>query len=404
LSHTLKTRSALAHGAAGLSFVVLLACVSRASEQPIRHRTSTKAGDWRLNLYPSGHTFAFTIVHDADSAYSQRLAPLFEEFDALNMKITATVFVFWADWANQGKIWSSWNRIQDPGRKFLAPKGVPLVDDAERAFYLNVATRGHEIGMHTPSDTSDTTEQLQRAFEYFARVFGHPPTIYVEHSQRSNKETLENEGANPRSDYYSLAILKLYHPWVWVDGPLGLPASDAPRYYDLVASKVAPFSDESAKRYGFDKIFTRTGKWHLADGDGFLQEYSVANIDDLERNRGIALVYTHLDSKWLDPDTRKMRTSLSQRLRYLASKNGWFAPAGTILDRVRAMHELSLDSGGGYVRIRNRGTQTIDAVTVVSPDGASLCKSKTTLRPGPRGDIVLGDIKANESLSFRVCH
>jgi len=388
-----------------LFLFVSFACLSRATEQPIRNQaSSTKAGDWRLSLYPNGHTFAFTIVHDADSAYSQRLAPLFEEFDALNMKITATVFVFWADWANRGKIWSSWNQITDPGKRFLAPKAVPLEDDAERAFYLNIAARGHEIGMHTPSDTSDTTEQLQKAFEYFTRVFGHPPAIYVEHSHASNQETLGNEGANLGSKYYSLAILRSYHPWVWVDGPLGLPASDAPKYYDLIASKAAPFSDESAKRYGFDKIFARTGKWKLADGDGFLLEYSVANIDDLERNRGIALVYTHLDSKWLDMDTRKMRAPLSERLRYVASKNGWFAPASTILDRVIAMRNLSLDSKGGYIRIRNRGAQTIDAVTVVSPDGASLCKAKTKFPPGPRGDIVVGAIKANESLSFRVCN
>ncbi len=147
----------------------------------------------------------------------------------------------------------------------------------------------------------------------------------------------------------------------------------------------------------------RTGKWQQADGEGFLEEYSTANIDDLERNRGIALVYTHLDSKWLDPETRKMRMPISERLRYVASKNGWFAPAGAILDRMLAMEELSVDSHGGYVRIQNRGSQTIEAVTVLSLSGASLCKANVILRPGPRGDVVVGAIKANESLSFRVC-
>jgi hypothetical protein len=383
---------------------MLLACICGASAQSIHDRDPNSIGQWRLSLYPSGHTFAFTIVHDADSAYSQRLAPLFEQFDALNIKITATLFVFWADWAHQGGIWSTWDRIQDPAKKLLAPKSVPLVDGGERAFYLNLAARGHEIGMHTPSDTSDTTEQLERAFKYFTQVFGHPPTVYVEHSQASNRETFENEGENSQSSYYSLATLKLYHPWVWVDGPLGLPPSDASRYYDLIASNGAPFSDEGARRYHYEKVFSRTGKWRLSDGDGFLREYSESNIDDLERNRGIALVYTHLDSKWLDSDTRKMRAPLAERLRYITSKNGWFVPAGAILDRVKAMRNLSLDSGRGYVRIRNRGPETITAVTVISPAGASLCQTRRALHPGPSGDIVVGDIRANESLSFRVCH
>ena len=197
------TFHASACGATRLLVMFLLACVATAGAVPAR---------WTLSRYPSGHTFAFTIVHDADSSYSRRLAPLFEEFDALNMKITVTVFVFWADWAHQGKIWSAWNRVQDPTDRLYAPKAVPLVDDTERSFYVNLAARGHEIGMHTPSDTADTTEEIQKAFEYFTQVFGHPPAIYVEHSRASNTETLEREGGNPRSPYYSLAILKQYHP------------------------------------------------------------------------------------------------------------------------------------------------------------------------------------------------
>lgn len=403
---SLKSRRA-SHRAALIVCVILLcaAGVSRSEKVPLRKASAaTKSPDWRLSLYPNGHTFAFTIVHDADSSYSRRLAPLFDEFDALNMKITATVFVYWADWAQDGKIWSSWNRIDDPEKKFLAPQAVPLVDDNERAFYLGLAARGHEIGMHTPSDTSDTTRRMQSAFEYFAQTFGHPPAIYVEHSTRSNKETLQNEGANPRSNYYSLAVLKSYHPWVWVDGPWGLPADNEPRYYDLVAFNGAPFSNEESQHYGLDKVFMRTGKWHKADGDGFLDEYSEANVDDLERNRGIALVYTHLDSKWLDAGTHKMRAPICDRLRYITSKNGWFAPASVILDRVTAMKQVSLDTRGGYVTIRNRGAQAIDSVTVISPAGVSLCKRNAALRPGPRGDIVVGNIKARESVTFRACH
>ena len=36
---------------------------------------------WGISLYPDGYRFAFTIVHDADTAYSRRLAPLFDVFD-----------------------------------------------------------------------------------------------------------------------------------------------------------------------------------------------------------------------------------------------------------------------------------------------------------------------------------
>ncbi len=359
--------------------------------------------DWRLNLYPDGHTFAFTIVHDADSAYSLRLAPLFDEFDADRLKITVTAFVFWADWAKKHKIWSRWVAPIGSAQAFLDPFAVPLADPAERAFYLGLAARGHEVGMHTATDTSDTTEVLAQAFVFFKEIFGHPPTVYVEHSGTSNKETLENQGSNPRSAYYSLGILNRYRPWVWVDGDMGLPRNADPQYFDLAATKGAPFTDAAARHYGIPKVFMRTGKWKSADGDGFLQWYSQTNIDALEAHRGLALVYTHLNEKWVDPRTRKIRDPLRDRLRYLTSKDGWFVPAGTILDRIELMKKVELQRVGNRVTIENRNAAPVASVSVISPRGGSLCHERDVYRPRATGDIPIGDLKGAEVLAFDIC-
>jgi hypothetical protein len=369
-----------------------------ARQEPLG-KLSTETG-WQVGLYPHGHAFAFTIVHDADSAYSRRLAPLFDEFDRLNLKLTVTAFVFWASWAKQGRIWSQWNRAADP---FLAPIAVPLADTTEREFYLDLAARGHDVAMHTASETSDTTDDLRRAFECFAGSFGRAPTVYVEHSRRSKKDALENEGANPRSKYYSLGVLNDYSPWVWVDGPLGWPSAQEPKFYDLRAANGAPFTEKAAQKYGLKKVFMRTGKGRQGDGEGFLDWYSTDNIDELERDRGLALVYTHLNEKWLDLQTCKMREPLRERLRYLAAKNGWFAPAAKILDRVAAMREVTLIARDGRLQIHNHGLQAVEAVTIVSPNGCSLRAGEQLFRPGPRGDITVGTIPAVSRLEFQVC-
>ena len=47
---------------------------------------------WTLSAYPHGRDFAFTIIHDADDAYSKRLALLFDTFDELGLKVTTTSF------------------------------------------------------------------------------------------------------------------------------------------------------------------------------------------------------------------------------------------------------------------------------------------------------------------------
>lgn len=359
--------------------------------------------EWSVSLYPDGYNFAFTIIHDADSAYSRRLAPLMDVFDELGLKITVTVFTFWADWAQEGNIWLHWRRQEGSEQAFFAPVAVPLIDEEEREFYQQLAARGHEIGMHSPSDTSDRRGDVMQAFAYFKRVFGHYPTVYVEHSEQSNKEAQHNKGSDPQSLYYTTDLLNQYGSWVWVGGPGALPNAAHAKFYDVLAANGSPFSTFAAEQYGIVKGFIRTGKWKEANGEGFLRWYSEGNIDSLEKNRGLALVYTHLDSQWLDPEIKKMRASIQSRLRYLAAKDGWFVPAGRILDRVWAMQSLALSYDDESVTISNTGSQTLDGVTVISSTGSSLCKIGEVLRPNRQGEIVIGTIRASETLSFTIC-
>jgi hypothetical protein len=358
--------------------------------------------EWRLGLYPDGRAFAFTLVHDADSAYSRRLAPLFGAFDRFGFRITVTVFTFWAAWAGNGKIWSKWRAPGDKDLEFFAPKAVPLTERTEREFYQGLAAIGHEIGMHSPSETSDTREDLIRAFEYFKEIFGRYPTVYVEHSSNSNKEAQCNEGSRPGSVYYNTDLLNRYGSWVWVDGEGGLADQRHDQFYDAIAANGSPFNRFAAERYGVRKAFTRTGKWKQATGDGFLDWYSEENIDALEKHEGMALVYTHLDEKWLDRETRAIRGDIEDRLRYMASKDGWFAPAGAILDRTQAVCGLKIDHHRESLTIANAGDEKVDGLTVVSKRGRSLREGNQTWKPGRGGKIVLGAILPRETLSFTI--
>jgi len=280
------------------------------------------------SLYPEGCRFAFTIVHDADSAYSKRLAPLFDVFDDLGLRVTASAFAFWAQWARGGAIWSEW-RAASP---LTAPIAVPFCDPDERSFYQDLEARGHEIALHTPSDTSSTREEVVAAFELYRTTFGHYPTVYTEHSSRSNKDAQSNQGSDPSSPYYCRDVLLRYNPWIWVDGAGALPDTSDGKYFEIPPD-ATPLNEQACARYGLPKAFVRTGRWTAGDADGFLDSYSEENLDTLERDGGMALAYTHFDYGWLDSSTGRMRADLEDRLRYLAAKPGWFAPAGEILDR-----------------------------------------------------------------------
>lgn len=282
----------------------------------------------REDRYPDGCRFAFTIVHDADSAYSARLAPLFDVFDDLGFRITASAFAFWASWARNGSIWSEWRQAS----AFTAPIAVPLCDPTERRFYQRLASRGHEVALHSPSDTSNTPAEIADAFELYKSTFDRYPAVYTEHSSRSNKDAQSNEGSDPASPYYCRDLLLEYDPWIWVDGPGGLRDDDDGKHFEIPPT-ASPLNHHANQQYGLGKAFVRTGRWTRGNGDGFLESYSEENIDTLERDGGMALVYTHLDDGWLEPGTRRMRADLETRLRYLAGKPGWFAPAGEILER-----------------------------------------------------------------------
>jgi hypothetical protein len=180
-----------------------------------------------------------------------------------------------------------------------------------------------------------------------------------------------------------------------------LPGPKDPRFYEIPPDE-SPFDEIAAQRWGTVNAFKRTGKWRRADGDGFLDFYSEQNIDALERDGGMALVYMHLNSGWLDPETRRMRAPLVDRLRYIAAKPGWFVPAGRMLDRARAVDGIRLSSSGSTLRLENTNAQTVTDVAVQAHRAQSLWCNGKALRPDESNQIRIGSIGPRQTLQFTV--
>jgi hypothetical protein len=323
---------------------------------------------WRISRHPANYRFAFTIVHDADSAYSKRLEPLFDVFTQLGLRLTVSAFAFWATWARQGAIWNEWKN-PDGTIPLHNPKSVPLCDPNELDFYRTLQSAGHEIALHSPSETSNTREEVIAAFSEFQTWFGHPIRVYVEHASRSNKETLSNEGAKEDSPHYCLDLLKTYAPWIWVDRIGALRQTNDHKEFELLPTdSLANSHAESV--YGLPKTFRRTGRWNAPGGDGFLECYTPNAIHQLECDEGTALVYTHLDYGWLDPSTNAMRSDIRQRLESIASRPGWFAPASVILDRALAVSQVTIQESDRSIHLVNHGTQCIDDGLLIDADNS----------------------------------
>lgn len=389
---------------------------------------------WSVSPYPDTHDFALTIVHDADNAYSRRLAPLFDVFDELRFKLTVTAFAFWADWADRGAIWKKW-RAEDPLR---APCCVPLEDRDEIQFYKDLVRRGHEIGLHTASDGHATRAESIRAFEFFKAEFGNYPTTYVEH--RESIENHQNEGSYPDSPHFITDLLNYYRPWVWLVAPSAVPYNGRGRYYDLLSSQMpwcgdfsvrawgtikaflkgdgwsrhngqlfaymlqgsSPFDEYGRNKFGLAKVFRRSGKRHAAGGEKFLDWYSEKNIRDLDANGGLAIVYNHLDRLWWDPETEAMRAGLRMRLEYIASFNVWKAHASQILDRFQQMSQILFSQDNEWVKITNVSDRHLVGLTLQAEDSRPLFLGTERLIPNGRNKILVGDLPPREMVVLRI--
>jgi hypothetical protein len=369
----------------------------RASLRGFRHRKTASA--WALSPYPDGKAFGFTIVHDADSAYSRRLAPIMDAFDAIGLKITVTVFPFWAAWApDPVRLWSEW-REHDA---FFAPVAVPLEDAEEQSFYIDLQRRGHEIALHTPSETSSSRADVIRAFAFFETVFGAPPRTYVEHSPDNNLDAQNRCGSNRASPYYNTDLLNQSGCWVWVCDDETAFSRNLDRQFNVLSDEAGPFCPRARRKFGIERAFLRSPT-KPSDGDGFLAAFNDETFDALEQQRGLALVYTHLAVGWLDPQTRRLRHDLADRLAALARRNVWFAPAAAILDRFAALEQVQLRSSPTVLELANRSDVNLPGLTVVAPQGCSLQDPDgNVLARLPGGLVILGELPAGATRRFTI--
>ena len=356
---------------------------------------ASKRATWLLSPYPAGKSFGFTIVHDADSAYSQRLAPIMESLDALGFKITVTVFPFWATWAaDPRRMWTEWRTI-DP---FAAPVAVPLEDPDERRFYLDLRDRGHEIAVHTPSETSSLRRDVARAFAFFEDVFGAPARMYVEHSPGNNLDAQCRFGSDTQSEYFNTDLLNGSGCWIWVcDNETDFPRRRG-RQLDVLSDSSGPFSPRANEKYGIQRGFIRS-RVLPSDGDGFLASLTEGAVDALVREGGTAIVYAHLAIGWLDPQTRRLRTDIEQCLRKIAERNPWSVPASDMLDRFAAFRNVQLNVSDNAIEVSNFGDLALTEVAIRSPEGFSLLDADGRLLTRlSRNLLLLGDVAPRSSV------
>jgi len=278
----------------------------------------------RAVTFPDGKRFAFSIIDDTDLATLEQVKPLYELLHRYGLRTTKTVWVL-----------ESNEPSHSPNR------GDTLRDPAYRAFILDLKSWGFEIALHGVRGGSSKRQDIIEGLDEFRAVLGEYPRIHINHSlNRDNVYWGENRwsfapfrwayasvgehefsGQNSESVYFwgDLVQEKVQYVNQFTYGDINLLAVNPSMPYRL--------ADKPYVNYWFP----------TADGDN-LDRFEVLlakeNLDRLEREGGICLVYTHMGAGSFNRDGGA-NPRFEARLKDLASRNGWFAPASEILDYLR---------------------------------------------------------------------
>ena len=282
--------------------------------------------------YPDGKRFAFSIVDDSDLATLERVRPVYEVLHRNGVRTTKTVWVFPTN-----------NSSHETNQ------GDSLADPDYRDFIIELQSKGFEIALHGVRGGSSPRAQVIAGLDEFKRVLGHDPTMQVNHSL--NRDNVywgaarwsspplrwlysliterEFDGENPESPYFWGDELKARIKYVnqFTFGNINL--------LNITPSIPYRLTDRPLVKFWFP----------TADGDNldrFLELLSPHNLDRLEREGGLCLVFAHMGAGSFNRGSG-VDPRFEARIKDLASRNGWFAPASEILDYLQQQPGFEAD-------------------------------------------------------------
>jgi hypothetical protein len=220
-------------------------------------------------------------------------------------------------------------------------RGTSVADSHYLAFILDLQSKGYEIALHGVRGGHSKRDEITTSLDDFKRLFGNYPRIHINHSEnRDNlywgesklsflpfrllyglfRSNSQSSGHDPESEYFWGDMAKEHIDYV-----------SNFSFHDINMFKInplIPYHDDNKPYVNF---------WFQTSDGGYVDSFnrliSKENVDRLEREGGICFVYTHLASGFYRDG--RIDPTFDERMRYLASRDGWFAPASEILDYIR---------------------------------------------------------------------
>jgi hypothetical protein len=276
--------------------------------------------------FPEGKRFAFSIVDDTDMVTLERAKPLYDLLHAYGLRTTKTVWVM---------------ESSEPSHS--PNQGDSLRDSGYRAFIVDLQRRGFEIALHGVRGGSSERADVQAGLDEYRQVVGRDPNLHVNHS-------LNLDNVYWGEHRWSFPPYRWLYAW-FGDRPFaGHDPASKHFWGDLVQQRITYVNQFTFADINLLNV-TASFPYHLPDKpyvnlwfptangdnlDAFEALTSADNLDRLEREGGVSLVYTHLSAGSFNTDEGGVEPRFEARLRDIAGRDGWFAPASEILDYLKS--------------------------------------------------------------------
>jgi hypothetical protein len=351
------------------------------------------AAPLRPSRYPSGFAAALVFTDHADQSDAAKLeAFAFGRTGALAHGETGAGFV------NHGLTYTKSVFLEHVGD--YAPQ---LDDPTYRTLVDTLQKDGVEIGVHSASGGPDTPGAVAGLLRSFRE--GHAGVTWIDHQPDTNCEAVANRGWDPDHNWYLLDVLADNgFRYLWSDIDLKLPQGSLNLLDPDVPGERRPvlYPHRGLAAHDHDFVLFASA-WMFERRERFLDDFTDARLDALERDWGLHIGHVYLDTfrdrgRWrrndlLEPDGGGYRLrpevdALFGRLQARETAGDlWVTTLAALADH--ALAALAVETEylpGGKVRVRS--TVPLRGLTLLAPRDATVRVDGAAPPSRVRGDAL----------------
>lgn len=277
---------------------------------------------------PGDKTFAFTVFDDTDNATVQNIGPVYDLLTDLGLKTTKSVWVY-------------------PPRDSF--RGQCVEDSEYLDFLLKLQNEGFELASHGIGSGKFSREEILAGFDRFRELFGEYPRVHANHARNP-----DNLYWRPRDRFtFPFSLLVRCAQYLKRAVPQeGGHLEQSPHFWGdwakehidyirgLTFNSVNTLACDPRMPHLQSRREEYSNFWFSSSDGHTVEEFNALtrpkNIDRLEREGGICIVYTHFASGFTENGTLN-KQFVTQMEDLARRQRGWFVPVGQLLDHIQAV-------------------------------------------------------------------